>query len=65
MAGTVAVSWVDETKEVASGEPLKSMIEPATKFVPLTVSVKLDPPAAVDVGEMVAMVGTGLLIVNV
>ena len=38
---------------------------PSTKFVPFTVRVKAASPAVLLVGEIVAVVGTGLLIVNV
>jgi hypothetical protein len=37
------------------------MVDDATKFVPFTVSVKLDPPARVDVGLIEIVVGTGLV----
>jgi hypothetical protein len=36
-----------------------------TKFEPLTVSVKLVPPAVTELGEIEVVVGAGLLIVNV
>ena len=38
---------------------------PSTKFVPFTVRVKAASPAVLLVGEIVAVVGTGLLMVNV
>jgi hypothetical protein len=44
------------------------MVAPLTKLDPFAVSVKLGPPAAVDVGLTEVKVGTGLLptvIVNV
>src|SRR2546421_373062 len=36
--------------------------EPATKFVPFTVSVNAAPPAVADVGLRLVVVGTGLLV---
>lgn len=38
---------------------LMSTDELETKFVPLTVNVKLTPPAVVDAGDMLVVVGTG------
>ena len=35
------------------------------KFVPVTVSVKEEPPAVVEVGEIELVVGTGFTIVSV
>jgi len=64
-AGIVTLMVVLEIKVVVSGEPLKYIVDEAVKFVPVTVSVKDDPPAVVDVGEMELVVGTGLLIVSV
>ena len=40
-------------------------MELARKLVPLTVSVKPDPPAMAEVGLLPVVVGTGLLIVKV
>jgi hypothetical protein len=51
-----------ETKVVASGTPLKSIIDAALKFAPLTVSVKAEDPAAVEDGVIEARVGTGFVI---
>ena len=45
-------------------EPFHLTFEPATKLVPSTVRVKPASPAILLVGEMVFVVGTGLLIVN-
>ena len=63
--GTVIVMVVLEMNVVTNGTPLKSIVDDALKFVPLTVSVKLFPPAVVEVGLMELVIGTGLLIVNV
>jgi hypothetical protein len=62
---TVAVSLVDEAYVVARAKPLKSTIDEALKLVPLTVSVKDNPPAVTGVGLMEVVVGTGLLTVSV
>ena len=44
--------------------PPHCTVEPFTKFVPVTVSVKAAPPAVALVGERAVMVGAGLLMVN-
>jgi hypothetical protein len=64
-AGTVAVSWVEETKLVARGAPFQFTVEVETNLVPFTVKKKSALPAAVQVGLIDVVVGTGLLIVNV
>ena len=64
-AGMVALMDEPEINVVTSGVPLKSIVDDALKFVPVTVRTNDDPPAVVDVGEIVLVVGTGLLIVNV
>jgi xanthosine utilization system XapX-like protein len=64
-ACTVAVSWVDETKVVASAVPFHFTVEVETKFVPFTVKVNCEPPAVAQVGLVEVVVGTGLLIVKV
>jgi len=56
-AGMAAVNCVELTKVVAGADPPKLTIEAATKFVPLIVSVKAAPPAAVLFGEIVVIVG--------
>jgi hypothetical protein len=58
-AGIAAVSWVELTNVVAVASPPKMMLEPATKFVPLTVSVKAADPGMALFGEIVVTVGTG------
>ena len=63
--GTVAVSWVAETKLVARGDPFQFTVEVETNLVPFTVKVKSAFPAVVQVGLIEVVVGTGLLIVNV
>ena len=64
-AGTLAVSWVDETNVVIRATPFQLTVEVETKLVPFTVKVNLALPAAVEVGLIELMVGTGLLIVRV
>jgi hypothetical protein len=59
-AGMAAVNCVELMKVVAGVDPPNLTVEAATKFVPLIVSVKAAPPAAVLVGEIVAIVGVGL-----
>src|ERR1700677_3718552 len=58
-AGTAAVNCVELTKLVASADPPTSTVEAATKFVPLTVSVRAAPPTAALFGERPVMIGTG------
>lgn len=41
------------------------MTDAETKFVPFAVSVKLPPPAVVDVGLILVNVGTGFFAVSV
>ena len=65
LAGMEAVTWVALTKLVVRGEPLKFTIESVTKLVPFTVNVKAASPTFLLVGEMLVVVGTGLLTVNV
>jgi hypothetical protein len=59
-AGMAAVNCVELTNVVAGADPPKLTIEPATKFVPLIVSVKAAPPATVLLGEIAVIVGVGL-----
>jgi hypothetical protein len=61
LAGTVAVSWVPEP-DVVSGLPFQFTVEPDTKLVPFTVSVKAGPPAAVQVGLSELIVGAALIV---
>ena len=61
-AGTVAVSWVAETKAVASGLPFQFTIEVETKFMPLTVNVNCGSPAAAQVGLSELITGVALIV---
>ena len=47
------------TKEVARLEPFQRTVAPETKLLPLTVKVKSGPPAVVEVGDKLEMLGTG------
>ena len=60
-AAIAAVSCVALTYVVVRFEPFHRTTELPMKFVPLTVSVKADPPAVAEVGLSPVMVGTGLL----
>jgi hypothetical protein len=62
-AEIVAESLEALTNVVVRFSPFQRTVEPFTNPVPLTVSVKADPPARFDDGESVAMVGTGLFAV--
>jgi hypothetical protein len=59
LAKIVAVTWPEFTNVVTRGSPLKSTVVPFTKFVPLTVSVRLGPPAGVLGGCKEVKVGEG------
>ena len=63
MAGTVAVTCVEETNDVASGEPFQFTVEVETKFVPFTVNVNCGPPGVTQVGSIELMVGLALVVV--
>src|SRR6516225_8531349 len=56
-AGMAAVNCVEVTTVVAGVVPPKLTTEAATKFVPLTISVKPALPAVALIGEIVAIVG--------
>lgn len=53
----VAVSCVDDTKVVASGEPSRSTCPPLTNPLPFTVIA--NAPAGTDAGAMLVSTGTG------
>jgi hypothetical protein len=59
--GMAAVNCVALTNEVVRAVPPKLTIEPATKFAPLTVSVKGAPLPTALFGEIVVIVGTGFV----
>src|SRR5947209_4043331 len=50
LAGMLAVSCVLLMNVVDLPEPFTCTVDPLTKPVPLTVSVKLEPPATAEVG---------------
>lgn len=56
-AGTDAVSTVEETNVVTNAVPFQSTTEPVTKPAPVTVSVKLDPPADTLPGDTELIAG--------
>jgi hypothetical protein len=58
--GMAAVNCVEFTNVVAGADPPKLTVEAATKFVPLTASVKAALPAKAVFGEIVVTVGVGL-----
>lgn len=55
-AGTAAVSWVEETKVVASELPFQVMAVVLVNPVPFAVSVNAAPPAVTFAGEMLVSV---------
>jgi hypothetical protein len=62
VADTVAVSCVEETNVVVSAAPLQFTIDVEMKFVPLTVNVNCESPAAAQVGLSEVMVGAALIV---
>jgi len=56
-----AVSCVALTNVVVRALPFQRTVEPLTKLVPVTVSVKAGPPAVALVDDNAVSVGTGLL----
>jgi hypothetical protein len=58
-AGTVAVSWLEELKLVATGMPLKITNEPGIKLFPNTLITLLTPVVRVE-GLTMFMLGNGL-----
>ena len=56
-AGTVTVSWVEETNVVVSGLPFQFTVVSDTKLVPFTVNVNCAPPAVAQVGLSELIVG--------
>jgi hypothetical protein len=60
-----AVSCVAETYVVVRLEPFQRTTEVGTKLVPVTVRLKLGPPAVADVGFSPVVAGKGLLMVKV
>ena len=53
----VAVSWVDDTKVVASGAPARSTSAPLTNPLPFTVIA--NAPAGTDAGAIPVSTGNG------
>jgi hypothetical protein len=59
------VTCVLDTNVVVRAAPLKFTTEPETKFVPFTVSVNAASPEFFVTGEILVVVGPGLLTVRV
>src|SRR5436189_228988 len=64
-AAMAAVSCVALTNVVVRAAPFQLTVEPPTKLLPVTVSVKAALPADVLVGDRAARVGDELFTVNV
>jgi len=62
MAGTVAVSCVEETYVVASAVPFQLTVDVETKFVPFTVNVNCGPPGVTQAGSMELIVGAAVIV---
>ena len=58
VAGTTAVSWVADTKVVASAAPFQVSVEDGRKPVPVTVRVNAGLPAAAEDGLKLLSTGT-------
>jgi hypothetical protein len=63
-AGTVAVSFFEETNVVASALPFQYTVEPETKLLPFTVRVNCGPPAPMQVGLIELMVGAVPIVIT-
>ena len=63
--GMVACSCVPLTKLVGKAPPFQSMVEPVKKLIPLTVSVRAEPPSRAEVGLSVVRVGAAKAVVSV
>ena len=50
---------------VGIGKPLKFIIDPGVKLIPMIIKLKPGLPAVIDVGDMLVIFGNGLLTVNV
>jgi len=61
-ADTVAVNCEEEPNVVARAVPFQFTVDPETKFVPFTVSVKPEPPAGAQVGLSELIVGAALIV---
>jgi hypothetical protein len=61
-AGTVTTSCVEEEDVGVRLVPPKLTIEPETKFVPVTVKVKLALPAVTQLGLSELMLGTAVIV---
>src|SRR5579872_4190505 len=59
-AKIVALNCVVLTKVVVRAEPFQRTVAPATKPLPCTVNTKLDEPAAVFIGDRLAITGKPL-----
>jgi len=62
LAGTVAVSCIEETNVVVNAAPFQFTVEVETKFVPLTVNVNCISPAEAQVGLRELMAGAALIV---
>jgi hypothetical protein len=61
VVGIEARNCVADSTVVVRFAPFQRATDPATKFVPLTVSVKAELPATVEAGASPVVVGTGKL----
>ena len=60
-AGTVAVRVEGLIKEVSSDAPFHCTVEPLIKPLPVSVSVKEEPPAVEELGLIAARIGVGFV----
>jgi hypothetical protein len=61
LAETEAVNCVELTNVVVSAVPFQFTTAPLRKFVPFTVSVNAGPPAGVETGLRLVIVGVGMV----
>src|SRR6266542_871310 len=65
LAGIEAVSWPALTKDVGRSDPFQRTTDAEMKLLPLTVRMKLGPPAVTDDGLMPVILGTGFVALTV
>src|SRR5579871_1997163 len=58
-AGTDACNSASDTNVVVSAAPFQSTTAPGSKLLPLTVRVKLEPPAVAEEGDRLESVASG------
>jgi hypothetical protein len=60
VAGMAAVILVEETNVLVRSTPFQRTFDPGMKLLPVTVRVKVGPPAIAELGEIPVITGIGL-----